>query len=251
MIPNSLYIINKFRRNIFLKCIRQLIHRAGKHKVLPDEKTQLITGIKEIILRIVAAAPDTDQIKIRRRAVLKQFPCPLFGNPAKNIVLRDIVRAHRKDRDAVYLMCKTLPVLVFLPAHPDAAQTDFLCCPVYFRTVLSKHHLKQIQVLLPVSPRPPESRVLHLNFRRGIRMRTYRTVRRMQNNIKGIILFLARNTAKIYFRAQRHPAVFVFLADIKIRYSGILYKQKRYRAVDSCIRYSWTPVPSKHGMRFS
>ena len=50
-------IIFQLSTDIFLKLRRQLINRAGKHKVLPYGQTQLVTDIIEPVVGIEAASP--------------------------------------------------------------------------------------------------------------------------------------------------------------------------------------------------
>ena len=68
---DSFDIINKFLTDICLKFRCQFIDRAGKHKVLPYHQAKFITKIKEPVLRIIAAAPDTYCIKVRSLALKK------------------------------------------------------------------------------------------------------------------------------------------------------------------------------------
>ena len=70
MMPETLYIVNKFLADIGLELRCQFIYGAGEHKILPDNKPQFITDIIKPILRIIAAAPYTDRVIIRRHALL-------------------------------------------------------------------------------------------------------------------------------------------------------------------------------------
>ena len=71
MMTETFDIINKFLTDICLKLRCQFIDRACKHKVLPYHQPQFITEIKEPVLRIIAAAPDTYCIKVRSLALKK------------------------------------------------------------------------------------------------------------------------------------------------------------------------------------
>ena len=71
MMTETFDIINKFLTDICLKLRCQFIDRACKHKVLPYHQPQFITEIKEPVLRIIAATPDTYCIKVRSLALKK------------------------------------------------------------------------------------------------------------------------------------------------------------------------------------
>ena len=131
MMTETFDIINKFLTDICLKLRCQFIDRACKHKVLPYHQPQFITEIKEPVLRIIAAAPDTDGIKIGSFTLKKQLSGAFSGCSLQKIVLRDIVSAHGKDLITVYFMSKALAPLVFLSMHGQRTETDFSAPGVY------------------------------------------------------------------------------------------------------------------------
>ena len=124
MVPETLYIINKFLADICLKFRRQFIYGAGKHKVLPYDQPQLVTDIIEPVVRIITAAPYTDCVIIRRNTLPEKFPGRFRRHSSKKMILRDIVRSHGKDCHPVHLVSKTRSPLIFVRPHSQSPKTD-------------------------------------------------------------------------------------------------------------------------------
>ena len=92
-----------FRRDVGSERIAQLIGCAGKHEVLPDENSSLVADLIEIIIREITAAPDTDAVIMRLLRRLEKKIRALPGKSLENIILRDIISAHREDLKAIHL----------------------------------------------------------------------------------------------------------------------------------------------------
>ena len=123
------HIVLNLRADIALKIVIQLVRRAGKHEILPHDQPQFIADIKKPVVRVVTAAPDADGVMIRRHTLRKELPGRFRRDSPKQMILRDIVRAHGKDGDAIYLMGKALsPLILFNPhghrPNPDAPLPD-------------------------------------------------------------------------------------------------------------------------------
>ena len=159
----SLDIVDKFSTDICLELRCQLIYRARKHEVLPHEQTKLVAGVEEPVLRIVAAAPYAHRVKVCSLAVQKKLSRALLGRSSEQVLLRDIVGAHREHGLAVYLMGKALAPLVFLDMHRHCAQTDALLPGVKQLSGTEQLHLHSIQRLIAKSVRPPQLRAMDLD----------------------------------------------------------------------------------------
>ena len=149
-------LIFKLCRDTRLKLGCQSVIRTCEHKVLPNHKTEFVAKIIEIIRRIHASAPNTDAVEIRFHARLKQLLCPLLIGPRKDVVLRDIVRAHRKELHTVNNFCELRAVLIFFGAHFEPAKTDTLCIEVKDISPLNQLCDNRVKRLLSESVRPPE-----------------------------------------------------------------------------------------------
>ena len=66
---DSPYVIFYFLVYIIFKILIQIIDGTGKHKVLPNNKSQLVTYIIELISREESPSPYSYGIKVRRFAV--------------------------------------------------------------------------------------------------------------------------------------------------------------------------------------
>ena len=121
-----LNIINKLLADVGLEFFCQFIDRAGKHKVLPYHQSQLITEIKEPVVRIESSAPHPDGVKICLAAVFQKFSGPFFAPAAEQVVFRYIICSHGKKADPVYFMGKAFSPLVFFPSYSHCPQTDLL-----------------------------------------------------------------------------------------------------------------------------
>ena len=159
MMAEAAHIVPDLRPDIFIKILCQFIDSAGKHQILPDYQSQLIAGIIKIVMGIESASPYPDTVIISRPALFQQFPGPLPGDSAENIVFRYIIRAHGKNLHAVYLMGKALAVYILLPVHGHGPKPYPLLPSVNFTAAVHKLHTNSIQILFPVSVRPPQKRL--------------------------------------------------------------------------------------------
>ena len=64
MMTDSTDILNRLCNDITLKFVIQFIRCAGIHEILPYDQSQFITQVKEEVLRIITAAPDTDTVVV-------------------------------------------------------------------------------------------------------------------------------------------------------------------------------------------
>ena len=152
-------IIDKFLPDIRLEFFRQLIDGAGKHEILPDNQAQFVAQIIEPVVRIEAAAPYTDRIKVCKAAVLKEPLCPFSAPPSEEVVLRYIICSHGKETDSVYLMGKALAPRILFPFYSQRAQADSFLPDIAFFFSDPHGYFHIVKRLVSQAVRPPELRV--------------------------------------------------------------------------------------------
>ena len=121
----SSYILSDLLPDIVVKRFVQFIRRAGKHKILPNQKTQFIADLVKVIIRIITAAPDPYGVIMCFFAIRKKFCRPFFCHTGKEIVLRYVIGAHGKNQLSVYLMGKAVSPFILSGIHRHGTQTDF------------------------------------------------------------------------------------------------------------------------------
>ena len=162
MVADPAHIVPNLRADIALKIIVQLIGSAGKHEILPHNQPQLVTDVKKPVVRVITAAPHTNAVVVCRRRVLQQAAGALRRDSGKNIVFRDVVRAHGKDFHPVDLMGKALAPLVLFRIYRQRAKPDPAAPFVkHMALLVQKRHLRTVKGLLSETVRPPASRVFH------------------------------------------------------------------------------------------
>ena len=168
MMTDTFDIIDKFLTDIRFKLRCQFIHRTCKHKVLPYHQSQFITEIKEPILRIIAASPDTNCIKVSSLALEKQFSGTFSGCSLQQIIFRNIVSTHSKYLITIYFMGKALSPFIFFDMHSQSAETNFSAPGVYDLISCYQIHLNFIQWLFSQSVWPPKLWMINLYFIRAV-----------------------------------------------------------------------------------
>ena len=124
MVAEALDVVHRLGNDIGLKSLRQIIYRAGEHKVLPHHQTQLVTGVIEGVCRIVSASPHPDAVMAGGPGLLQQPAGALRRHSGQDAVLRDVVCPHGEDFHAVDHMAELLSPLVLIPTHRHGAQPD-------------------------------------------------------------------------------------------------------------------------------
>lgn len=88
------------------------IHAAGKHKVLPNHNSMLITQIIEDIVLIDTSAPDTQHIHVYTGGI-ENRPFIILGSDARQeVIRRDVIGSFGKNRTPVQLYIESMPVLI-------------------------------------------------------------------------------------------------------------------------------------------
>ena len=63
-------------RDVCFKRFRQAVGGTGKHEILPYQQAQLVAGIVEGVVRVVAAAPHAHRVEIGQRGLFQQMTRP-------------------------------------------------------------------------------------------------------------------------------------------------------------------------------
>ena len=156
------HIVADLRTDAALEALIQLVGGAGKHKILPHDQPQFIADIEEPVVWVIAAAPDTDTVVVRRCRVLQESAGALRCDARKNIVLRDIVRTHRKNLHPVYLVGKTFSPLVLVRIHSHGAQADPAAPLIkHIARPVKERHFRPVKGLFPETVGPPAFRVVY------------------------------------------------------------------------------------------
>ena len=112
-------VLADLQGDVLLEGRVQLISCAGEHHVLPDENPLLITEVVDRVITEVSASPDAHAVVMRLLCRGEQEVRPLPALPGENAVLRDVIRAHRKDGKAVHGDGKVSRLdLLSLPGDP-------------------------------------------------------------------------------------------------------------------------------------
>ena len=243
-------VFRNLLRNVFFKFLRKTVGGAGEHQILPHQKAVLVAQIKKPVLRVARAAPDADSIVIRLRALRQQPLCALPGKPRQQTVLRNIVRAHRKNRYAVDLVGKALSPRIFVNLHTQRAQTDPALPHILHRAVRQRLHAHRIERLSAVASRPPQRRLLYHKLPRRIVPPLHASIRR-RHHYPVRHLPACAAAQRIHIKRQAYLSFHMFLADEHAVNTLIANAQQRYRAENPHIRQLWRPVPAGHAARFS
>ena len=122
--PDPAHILRDLFANARDKIVSEPVIGARKHHILPYHQAHLVTQIIKPVSRIESTAPHTYDIKMRLPAVFQQLAGPLTIHSGEDIVLGDIICAHREHALAIYLHGKGFPPLILVAAHGESAQAD-------------------------------------------------------------------------------------------------------------------------------
>ena len=250
MMPEPSDVIPDFCCDITFKIIIQLIAGTGKHEVLPYQKSQLITDIKEIIIRIITAAPDPDTVMINSCCIGKKLPGSFFVYPGEQIILRDIVCTHGKDLHAIHFMGKALTPFILICIHRQGTESDPSFIGIQHCTIPRKQsQLYLIKRLLSVASRPPELRICY-NDMIILRISPFcrhigSALRICYNDLYPCVILLCKQF-KCHIKVKSYSALFVLLRDIHRIKTAFRDIQQGNLSENTSIREPGTPVPSKH-----
>ena len=261
MMPDPSHIINSLPGDVCLKFLIQLIGRTGIHEILPHQQSQFITDVKEIVIGIITSTPDSNAVMICPCSIFKESSGSLFRNSAQKIIFRNIVSSHRKNFNAVHLMCKAVSPLVTICiyCHGSKADPSFPCIQ-FLSSGIQKRDLYPVERLLPISSGPPEFRVFDHNtiilslsaVSLPILCRIDPAIRICNRNDK-LCLFFPQQRRSIpseqfqsNIKIQRDTSLFMLLHHIDRVQPAALYPQQSHIPKNTGIGQSRPPVPSEH-----
>ena len=136
---------------------------AGHHEVLPDHDALLVAEVVELVLGVVAAAPDAERIEIGVDGPLDVVLQTLVSDPAEQIVHGDVVGAHGEDLHAVDDECEltALFVGVLLGADRQGPQADALFHGIDDHALMDQLDKHIVQGLFAKAADPPEPGIFH------------------------------------------------------------------------------------------
>ncbi len=155
MMPNPLDVILHFSGNFLGEALRHLIFRAGEQMILPHDQTILIAQLVEIIVGIEASAPYSNAIEVRVDAIANEPPGSFLAMPSANIVLRNIIGAHRKDGMTVHFNLEGLAPPIRLLLDRQRTKSNFEAPLLEQIRPAIQSNPRLIQGLLAQAVRPP------------------------------------------------------------------------------------------------
>ena len=163
MVVQAVEVVDGLGGELLLHLVGEPDVGAGHHEVLPDHDALLIAEVVELVLGIVAAAPDAERIEVGIDGPLDVVLNALVGNAAQEIVHGDVVGTHGEDLHAVDDEGELAAPLVgvLLGAHRQGPQADALFHGIDDLALVDQLDYTIIQGLLTEATDPPELRVLH------------------------------------------------------------------------------------------
>src|SRR5260221_8697283 len=101
MIPQALYVIDRFLANVFEERFVTRIQAASEHEILPHENPHFVAEIIKIVTLINSAAPDAQHVHVGVAHRLKQSAIFIFADAARKAVGWNPVAALGKDKHAI------------------------------------------------------------------------------------------------------------------------------------------------------
>ena len=217
---------------------------ASKGEVEEYDKTELVTDIEEVIVRIVAAAPDTDSVEVSEYASLEQYTGTLCGASGEDIVLGNVVSTHSEELDAVALMGKALAPSILLADKLKGTETYAQTLGINYLIALEHLNGEGIERLIAESAGPPEFGIADLALLvRGEEVAL--AVGSYNADRNGSIV------VGIYERSNEHSAVLVALLDLKVGNARAVLGDESNASPHAHIGEHGTPVPAEHTMRLT
>ena len=139
-------------------------HKEGtsKGEVEEYDKTELVTDIEEVIVGIVAAAPDADGVEVSEHASLEQNARTLGSTAGEDIVLGHVVGTHGEELNAVTLVGEALTPSVLLADKPEGTKTYSEAPRVEDGITVDNLGSEGLEGLVAESARPPELGIINL-----------------------------------------------------------------------------------------
>ena len=138
MVTDSSDIVLKLCNDIFLKLFCQIISCAGKHEIFPHDQSQFITNIPKEIRRIITSSPYPDTVKMSALCLYQKISGAFRCHSCQDIVFRNIIPTHGKNRNSVYLMGKRFSKCILFSSHRHGSKTDSLCICIDHLSILKE-----------------------------------------------------------------------------------------------------------------
>ena len=246
VVAQALYVVNHLRPDVAGKVLRQIVHGAGEHKVLPHHQAQLVADVIKLVAGIIAAAPHPHAVEVGGHALLQQLAGTLGRHAGEDVVFGDVVGAHGEDFHAVHLMGEAFAVLVLFPGDGHGAQADAPLPGIQLLALGVGGHLQGVQGLLPVAVGPPQLGVLDEDFRRGALEDFHLALG--AGELHGVGDVLGGDVVQLRPDGQLYPAVLVVLPDLHRGQPGALHAQQGNRPPNAGVGQMGTPVPAEHAV---
>ena len=238
-------IVLKLPGDVLLELLRQIVHGAGEHEILPNQNAQLVADVVEEIVGIVSAAPNPDTVHIGASGILQQPPGALRIHPGQQIVLGNIVRTHGEHIHTVDAVGKGLAPCILLPGHGHGAQTDSPAPAVQNLPFPAQLHFHAVQRLLPVARGPPEPGILNPDLQALI------TLPIRSDNHPTNLYSLVIQTDQVCVHLQGHRPILMELLHPNVPNPGGMEAHQGNVPPDARVRQPGTPVPAEHAVGLS
>ena len=247
MVPQAADVVDELRTDILFKGIRQIIHRAGEHEVLPYQQAQLVADVVEPVVRIESAAPHADAVHVGGPGILQQPAGPFRVHPRQQIVLGDIVGAHGKNVDAVDAVAEALAPFVFPAADRHGAKADFPGPGIEEPIARFEADGHTVERLIAEAGRPPEPGLgnpdAHVRPLGGINA----AVRVGDRDLYGALAVGKGLDMRLHLKGDGIGRM--LLQDQNIADAGSLDADQSNVTPDAGVRKTRTPVPAEHAVR--
>ena len=249
MVAQTADVVYKLGGDILLKRVRQIVHGAGEHEVLPYQQSKLVTDVIEEVVGIVAAAPDPDAVHVGSLCVLQQTAGALRVDSGKEIVLGDVIGAHGKDVHTVDAVAEAFAPLILTAADGHGAKADAPAPNVQLLALGTQGNAELIQRLTAEAGRPPELGILDDQLAVGAAGSEDGAVGSGDGNVDPDLVIGI--TVQIGMYAQTNRAVFMELIHPNVLNTGFFDADDGNVPPDAGVRQTGTPVPAEHAVGFA
>ena len=118
MVPQTLYLIDRLLPHIVEKCSVARIHVAAEHKVLPDNESEFVADVVEVVVFVDPASPLADHVHIGVARGLKDLAIRGLSDSGGKTVERNYICAFSKNGNAIdHELHASAPVVRIAPQH--------------------------------------------------------------------------------------------------------------------------------------
>ena len=246
MVAQAADVVLKLGADARLEVFAQVVHGAGEHEVLPHQQAQLVADVIEEVVGIVPAAPDAHGVHVGQTRVLQQPPRALGGAAAQQVVLGDVIRAHREDLHAVDDVAEVLAGGVLFAGNGERPKADAALPAVQLHAVPGQPDLHGVHRLVAEARGPPELGILDFDC-------AFRAVGEVAGAVGGLHVHVhlqraAAPAGDAGVDVQGDPAVFMTLAHQHVADAGAVPADEHDVPPDAAVGQPRTPVPAEHAV---